>query len=188
MTGSGEYQEGSQLTITAIPDDGYEFSGWSDGNSELNRTIEVVDDLSLTASFTELITYFTLTFDSQDGGSVSSTGGEYNEGTEITVTATPENGFIFTGWSNGLTEQTITITADQNIDLIAQFELLKYTLTISALEGGFVSTSGGEFPAGTDVSVIATPQGCYEFSGWSDGDTNAERTINISIHMKSEEI
>ncbi len=180
VTGSGEYQEGSQLTITAIPDDGYEFSGWSDGNSELNRTIEVVDDLSLTASFTELITYFTLTFDSQDGGSVSSTGGEYNEGTEITVTATPENGFIFTGWSNGLTEQTITITADQNIDLIAQFELLKYTLTISALEGGFVSTSGGEFPAGTDVSVIATPQGCYEFSGWSDGDTNPERTINIS--------
>ena len=57
---------------------------------------------------------------------------------------------------------------------------MKYTLTISALEGGFVSTSGGDFPVGTDVNVIATPQGCYEFSGWSDGDTNAERTININ--------
>ena len=58
--------------------------------------------------------------------------------------------------------------------------IVKYTITLSAGEGGTVSTTGGEYEAGQTVSVTATPQGEYVFTNWSDGNTNATRTITIS--------
>ena len=58
--------------------------------------------------------------------------------------------------------------------------IVKYTITLSAGEGGTVSTTGGEYEAGQTVSVTATPQGEYLFKDWSDGNTNATRTITVS--------
>ena len=57
--------------------------------------------------------------------------------------------------------------------------IVKYTITLSAGEGGTVSTTGGEYEAGQTVSVTATPQGEYLFKDWSDGNTNATRTITV---------
>ena len=57
--------------------------------------------------------------------------------------------------------------------------IAKYTITLSAGEGGSVSTTGGEYEAGQTVSVTATPQGEYLFKNWSDGNTDATRTITI---------
>ena len=56
----------------------------------------------------------------------------------------------------------------------------KYTVTISAGSGGTVSTTGGSYEQGQTVSVTATPASGYMFSSWSDGNTNATRTINVS--------
>ena len=58
--------------------------------------------------------------------------------------------------------------------------IAKYTITLSAGEGGTVSITGGEYEAGQTVNVTATPQGEYLFKDWSDGNTNATRTITIS--------
>jgi uncharacterized lipoprotein YajG len=46
--------------------------------------------------------------------------------------------------------------------------IVKYTITLSAGEGGTVSTTGGEYEAGQTVSVTATPQGEYVFIDWSE--------------------
>ena len=46
-TGAGEYQEGTELTITATPDEGYEFIGWN-GSDSTSSTIS----LTLTANTT----------------------------------------------------------------------------------------------------------------------------------------
>lgn len=56
----------------------------------------------------------------------------------------------------------------------------KYTVTITAGSGGSVSTIGGSYEQGQTVSVTATPASGYVFSSWSDGNTNATRTINVS--------
>lgn len=40
-TGSGNYAEGSQVTISAIPSSGYSFVQWNDGNTNATRTIIV---------------------------------------------------------------------------------------------------------------------------------------------------
>ena len=66
-------------------------------------------------------TQYTLTVSSEDGGSVSTEGGKYDEGTTITITATPKYGYVFTGWSNGSTDNSISIEVNQNITITAYF-------------------------------------------------------------------
>lgn len=51
VTGGGTYSEGSRVNITATPKSGYQFDKWSDGNTQATRTINVTQNLSLTAQF-----------------------------------------------------------------------------------------------------------------------------------------
>ena len=175
----GEYQQGTQLTLTATPDEGYEFSGWSDGSTEATRVITASENLTLTASFSELIISYTLTVTSGEGGSVNSEGGEYNEGTEITLTASAGEGYRFIGWSDGSTEESITITLSEDTSIEALFELIPvYTVTVTA-EGGEV-TGAGEYQEGTEITLTASASEGYRFTGWSDGST--EETIAITLN------
>ena len=52
VTGGGTYPAGSTVTLTAYPYSGYQFSYWSDGNSQNPRTITVNGNVSYTAYFT----------------------------------------------------------------------------------------------------------------------------------------
>lgn len=57
-TGSGNYEEGSEVTITATANTGYEFVEWSDGNTNASRTITVGDSAATyTAIFGEVIPF-----------------------------------------------------------------------------------------------------------------------------------
>lgn len=51
---SGQYPEGSVVTMEAVPDECLEFKQWSDGNKENPRTITVADDTDLTAEFNKV--------------------------------------------------------------------------------------------------------------------------------------
>lgn len=51
VTGGGTYSEGSRITITATPKSGYVFDKWSDGVTTASRSIQVSQNLTLTASF-----------------------------------------------------------------------------------------------------------------------------------------
>ena len=92
-----------------------------------------------------------LTVSAAEGGTVSAEGGTYEEGTEITITATPSEGYRFTGWEgNDSTNESLTITLNSNQTYQALFELIPiYTLTVTTSEGGTVSTEGGEYEEGT---------------------------------------
>jgi len=59
----------------------------------------------------------------------------------------------------------------------------QYTLTVTTGEGGTVSTEGGTYDEGTEVTITATPSEGYEFVGWSDGETSFSRNINISADI-----
>lgn len=60
----------------------------------------------------------------------------------------------------------------------------KYTLTLSVSpsNGGSVS-GGGTYDKGQSVTIIATPSSGYEFVKWSDGNTNASRTVTITANL-----
>lgn len=51
VSGGGTYSEGSRINVTATPKSGYAFDKWSDGNTSASRTINVSQNLTLTASF-----------------------------------------------------------------------------------------------------------------------------------------
>lgn len=48
---SGSYTNGSSLTLTAVANDGYRFVGWSDNNTNAERTITIGDNTVYTALF-----------------------------------------------------------------------------------------------------------------------------------------
>ena len=54
VSGGGVYLLNEEITITATPDENYEFVSWDDGNTEPIRNIIVTSDLSFTASFKEI--------------------------------------------------------------------------------------------------------------------------------------
>ena len=65
---------------------------------------------------------FTLTINQSEGGTVNSTGGNYKKGTQVSLVASPNQGYIFTGWSNGATSNPLNITVNSNRELTPQFE------------------------------------------------------------------
>ena len=184
VTGGGSYIEGTQVSISATPNSGYIFSSWSDGSTDSTRTITISENITLTANFTEIIYSFTLSLEAGTGGNVSTSGGVYEQGTVVTITATPDSGYTFGSWSDGSTEQTRTITITQNLELTANFETIpSFSISLNANSGGSVS-GAGTYDQGVQVTISATPDSGYTFGSWSDGSTEQTRTITITQNLE----
>ena len=102
----------NEKIMTATPNEGYEFTGWNDGNTENPRTVTVTSDTAFVAIFTETETTPTITVTVNDATMGSAT---YTlDGNTAVLTATANEGYEFTGWNDGNTEnpRTVTVTSD----------------------------------------------------------------------------
>ena len=99
VTGGGAYLQGEKATVSAEANPGYRFVSWSDGHPYSARIVTVTQDESFTAIF-EPIPVHTLTVVSNDDtmGSVAGSG-IYEEGAEVTLMATPNEGYCLLSWS-----------------------------------------------------------------------------------------
>ena len=71
---------------------------------------------------------FTLTVSAGEGGTVSTSGGTFEQGSEISITATPNQGFIFNGWEGiNLSGSSITVTLNSNLNIVANFSQINTT-------------------------------------------------------------
>ena len=95
--------------VQAVPDSGYQFVSWSDAKTDNPRTdINITSSLSVAASFERI--YYTLELTKTGMGSVQmNTGtvtlpwtGDVPQGANIYLKATPDSGYIFTGWTGEL--------------------------------------------------------------------------------------
>ena len=78
----------------------------------------------------ETTTQYTLTVSAGDGGSVSSEGGTYDDGTEVKITATPKQGNEFIGWEGSdETSNEITIQLNSNLNIKALFKISLFKST-----------------------------------------------------------
>lgn len=115
VDGGGSWVENTEVTINAIPNDNYHFTHWNDGDTINPRVITLTSDTTFTAYFEEDIHYYTLTVLSADEtmGTVSE-GGTWMENEQVTITAYPNNGYLFSHWNDDVTDnpRTITITCD----------------------------------------------------------------------------
>jgi len=74
-----------------------------------------------------IVTQYTLSVSAGEGGSVNITGGTYNEGEEVTITATSEAAYEFTNWSNGSEENPLTVTMTEDLEISANFSSIPTT-------------------------------------------------------------
>ena len=112
--------------VTAVPNAGCSFVRWSDGVMTATRKdTNVTSDLSVTAEF--LRGTFTLSYFAGEGGTIEGTTEQSvlagDSGTA--VTAVPNDGWYFVGWSDGVmtaTRTDIEITSDINVT--AEFDVI----------------------------------------------------------------
>lgn len=205
VTGSGYYPKGTEITITATPNDGYNFSRWSDGYTNSSRTITVEDNITFTAIFTtasetpdKIFVRTSVVASPEDGGIVEGinwAGGHYNpndydveSGTEVTLLATPNEGYNFKQWNDGVTDNPrVMIAPREDTTYTAIFEQQEQPthktlirVVAEPTEGGEV-TGGGEYLVGEEVTLVAEPNGNYNFKQWRDGVTDNPRVIRVEI-------
>lgn len=138
---------------------------------------------------TDPVTY-ELTVDASppEGGDVDPESGSYEEGEEVEVTATPADGWEFTGWSGDISssDNPITVTMNEDTELTAEFseiETVSYELSVEAdpSEGGSVDPGSGTFEEGEEVEITATPNAGWEFSGWGGDASSSENPLTVTM-------
>jgi len=183
VLGSGEYEYGTNAILTAIPNEGFHFVNWNDGNTDNPRSIVLKNDTTFVATFA-LDSYTITVISANDSMGTVSGGGTYEHGTIITLTATPSPGYNFVSWNDGNTDNPRTITVTEDATYIANFaneDAQIYTITaMSANDSMGTVSGGGIYPEGTGVTLTATPVGNYLFVGWNDGNTENPRTITVT--------
>ncbi len=123
VSGAGAYPIGSTASLTAAPNAGFGFVNWTENNTQVSTnphyTFTTSVDRTLVANFTAAYTITTAS--SPAYGGTTSGGGVYNDGSTVTVVATPNHGFVFAGWSDGGATATYSFAAYADIILTAFF-------------------------------------------------------------------
>ena len=180
---------GSDVQLTANPYDGYRFAGWSNGEKSLQCMVTMNGDVEISAKFekaeAELKQYevkITTTGKGQGYFNMYQDwiSGTYYEGTEMTVTAYPQENSIFVEWSDGKKDNPRKFVVNDTINIQARFDIKQISLTVRAEEGGkIVKGESGTYDYGTEVVIAAEANAHYNFTGWSDGRTSNPRTVYL---------
>ncbi len=184
VTGAGTYDYGSTVVLTATANDNYTFICWNDGIITNPRNVTVTCNANYKALFHLNGTpQYTITVLANDPSLGTVTGsGTYPEGTTINIGATPNTGAYFMGWDDGNTENPRSVTVTQNMTFTALFtEVQTFTITVRP-EYPLLGTTygGGTYPANTVVTIGATPNPNFYFSGWQDGNMDNPRSITVT--------
>ena len=124
-----------------------------------------------------------------EGGNVFPSEGTFKEGSTVTLNATPNLEYQFTGWSgdaNG-TNTSVQVTIDDNKNVVANFKLRQYELITNVKGEGIISESivntgkSTDYDSGTTVRLEAVPSKGYYFTGWSGDLTGETNPAQITI-------
>jgi len=198
------FAQGTGVTLTATPAAGATFAGWGGActGSNTTCTLAMNGPKSVTATFTNK-PVLTVSKSGTGQGSVTSSpsgincGGDcnepYNEGTTVTLTASPGPDSTFGGWTGACGSMSLTCNVTMNDDrsVTATF-IEKPLLTVSKSGGGSGTVTGPgidcgadceeHYDPGTPVMLTATPAAGSTFTGWS-GDCGP---LTCSLTMNSD--
>ena len=178
ITGAGTYYEGKNVTLTATANKGYEFVNWKKGeeivSTEATYSFTVTEDVALVANFaldTHIVTV------SAENGTIEGLAddGKYEHGATATLTATPDEHYVFVNWKKGeeivSTEATYSFTVTEDVALVANFALDTHVVTVTAENGTIEGLAAdGEYEHGATATLTATPNEGYKFVNWTIGE------------------
>ncbi len=103
-------------------------------------------------------------------------GGVYSEDTEVTLTATANEGYEFVCWTAGAdtvsTAATYTFTVTADLSLVANFKkIIKYfnVTATSNIGEAAIFTGLGTYEEGAEVTIVADANEGYRFESWTQG-------------------
>ncbi|MBI2487103.1 MAG: beta-propeller fold lactonase family protein [Deltaproteobacteria bacterium] len=204
---SDYYQPNTQVTLTPVPNAGSAFSGWSEDSDCSDGIVTMDTDKKCRATFTGSSQQFTLTVNKSSTGTGTVTSNpsgincgadctqDYDVNTQVTLTAVPDAGSIFDGWSGDSDCSDGVVSIDANKSCTATFtqssNQLVLTVTKSGTGTGTVTSSPVGINCGSDctenyaintvVSLTITPDPGSRFVGWSgDPGCNDQLTLNTN--------
>ena len=157
-------------------------------NGLLNGTVQQVEQYTLSAAVSTV---------GAGTVKVSPAGTVFDAETSITVTATKNFGYKFINWTDAnnqvvSTDEAYTFSISTNTALKANFEKINTYALDYKVEGGakdyMISASPvptvvegkNMYEEGTEVTLTASSNDILTFTNWNDGETGAERKINMN--------
>lgn len=157
-------------------------------NGLLNGTVQQVEQYTLSAAVSTV-----------GAGTVKVSPADtvFDAETSITVTATKNFGYKFVNWTDAnnqvvSTDEAYTFSISTNTALKANFEQINTYALNYKVEGGAKDYMVSATPAptvvngknmyeeGTEVTLTASSNDILTFTNWNDGETGAERKINMN--------
>ncbi|MBB12859.1 MAG: hypothetical protein CMC78_01670 [Flavobacteriaceae bacterium] len=134
---------------------------------------------------------YTVSVSASSGGSVSTSGGEYDENTSVSITANPQQGYEFSSWTGTtLTGSTISVKVTSNQTITANFIRSIYTLTVVSVGSGEVtqqvinSARVEDYESGKTIRLTATPESEFLFYDWEQLNNNlSEHTYENPLEV-----
>ena len=184
---------GQPVTVTATANTGYAFAGWTATGVTLANPLanpasfsQPANNVSLVANFVAI--NYNVTATANAGGTVAPAAQVKNYGNAVTVTATPNAGYVFNGWTatgvtlaNAMTNPASFTMPANDVTLVADFAKIPYTVTAAVVpaNGGSTSALNSAYYVGDAVSVTATPAAGFEFVSWTGAPAGATIVGNV---------
>ena len=178
------YKFNETAKAKAFPATGFVFSSWTENGVVVSTSdtysFKVTGNRDLVANFSDPnIVVVSASCSPSDSGDINGEG-EYEVESEVMVSAAPRAGFMFLNWTaDGAvvsTEPDLIFPAAANVALVANFiAQVTITATTSDVLGGSVS-GDGDYAPGTEVSLLATENPGYTFTGWTENGVDVAST------------
>ncbi|MBK9577151.1 MAG: hypothetical protein IPO40_08760 [Fibrobacteres bacterium] len=142
------YASGASVTVTATASNGFEFAGWSGACTGTGPCVVTMDAAkTVGATFSQVIPKYKLTLSTVQNGTLSVSPAQptdgYNQGAQVTVTATASNGFELSSWNGACGgKAACVVTMDGAKTVGAIFQQKVSGLERSPLAGERVAVSG----------------------------------------------
>ena len=184
-----EYEAGSEVTLTATENFGYDFVNWTNAageeiSNEAKFKYTVTANETLTANFKKVETYaLNLNIDGTNDYMVTVSPAPtvvdgknmYEAGQKVVLTANQYEGLVtFTNWNDGTTNSEKTVTMDANQDITASYsqaDIIAGWDFFTSGGNGRVADFASEENTAAALSLVNTESG--ETSGWLDKSTEA---------------
>lgn len=142
VSGVGNYEPETLVTLEATANEGHTFANWMQGEqvitTEPTYSFTITQPETFVANFTVNSYTITASANPAEGGTVNGDG-TYEYGSTVTLTALVNDGYAFVNWTKDgeevSTEQTYTFTVRDDADFVANFEWILETQETNLAQG-----------------------------------------------------